>query len=127
MARHACMHGGRPVRWLWLWLWLGSPLVVGAMTDCSRIYMLKNGNCAAPSVEMPKLGRRGKGEGGLPTCVAGRFNSRSPFVLTQVRTPAYAYPCQRADPRRLGRRTGTHKPWVSRRLWVNQEEPRRYS
>jgi hypothetical protein len=82
MARAMC--GAPPVRWLWWWLWLVSPLVAGAMKDCSRIYMLKNGNCAAPSVESAKVGRRGKGEGGLPTCVAGRFNSRSPFVLTQV-------------------------------------------
>lgn len=94
------MEGARPVRWLWLWLWLGSPLLVGAMTDCSRIYMLKNGNCAAPSVESAKVGRRGKGEGGLPTCVAGRFNSRSPFVLTQVppaRTSILSIACQPAN------------------------------
>jgi hypothetical protein len=85
---HLCVDLTPMVAWrgvarLWLWLCL-CPLVVAAK-DCARIYQQKNGACGAPSVEGASVGRRGKGEGGLPTCVAGRFNSRSPFVLTQVR------------------------------------------
>lgn len=76
----------RGVARLWLWLCL-CPLVVAAK-DCARIYQQKNGACGAPSVEGASVGRRGKGEGGLPTCVAGRFNSRSPFVLTQAHVHA---------------------------------------